>query len=285
LKQVNNTDQAIETFIGFDSAWTDNEKAPGAICALQLRPGLAPVYHEPRLVRFAEALAFAESVASGSDYTLIGLDQPTVVPNISSMRPVERVAASVISWIGGGVQPANRSKTGMFCDASPVWPFIKKLGAIQDPLSARSATSGRHLIEVFPALALASLEPAFFRRLGAAKYNPANARRFRLDDWRMVCTAAGSWFERNGLTEPASWCRAYRSMPAPRKADQDRLDAVLCLIVALQWRLHGSDQSIMIGDVLTGYMVTPASAEVRQRLVAAARLRGVAVDGSMLHCG
>lgn len=272
----------METFVGFDSAWTDNAKAPGAICAMQLRPGMPPLFHEPRLARFAEALAFVERVSSGSDYTLIALDQPTVVPNSTSMRPVERVAASVISWVGGGVQPANRSRVGMFCDTSPIWPFLSDLAAQEDPIAARVATSGRYLMEVFPALALASLEPTFYRRLGAPKYNPASTRRFRLDDWQQVCTAAAQSFEQWSLAEPATWSRAASTLTSPRKADQDCLDAMLCLAVALHWRLAPPERSIMVGDVHTGYIVAPTSAAVRERLVKAAREKGVAIDGSAM---
>lgn len=220
--------------------------------------------------------------SSGSDYTLIALDQPTIVPNPTSMRPVERVAASVISWVGGGVQPANRSKTGMFCADSPIWQFLTSLAATDDPMAARFAPSGRHLMEVFPALALASMEPAFFKRLGAPKYNPANARRFKLEDWQRVCTAAGHSFQKHGLNEPASWCRETSNLGRPSKADQDRLDSMLCLAVALHWRLAPAAQSIMLGDLLNGYIVAPASADVRARLTDAAREKGVPIDGEPL---
>ena len=265
----------IETFVGFDSAWTDNAKAPGAICAVQLGTGQPLRFHAPRLACFAEALTFVDEVAG--DYTLVALDQPTIVPNAASMRPAERVAASVISWIGGGVQPANRSKLGMFCDASPIWPFIAALGAVQDPPAAREVRSGRHLMEVFPALALASFDPACFARHGALKYNPAVRKRFRLSDWRRVCATAARLFERWAIGEAAVWCRMAADLPSPRKADQDRLDAMLCLAVALQWRLEPAETSIMIGDTTNGYIVAPASAEVRLRLTAAAERAGVPV--------
>lgn len=270
---------AIETFVGFDSAWTDNPKAPGAICAVQMRPDAATLFHEPRLSSFDDAVAFVEAVSAGSGYTLIGLDQPTIVPNVSSMRPAERVAASVVSWVGGGVQPANRGKIGMFCDASPIWPFLSALNAYQDPMSARGARTGRHLMEVFPALALASLEPQFGQRLGAPKYNPAKARQFSFDHWKRVCDTAARSFERWGMAAPAAWCRAAAALPTPIKADQDRLDAMLCLAIALHWRLAPPEQSIMIGDLERGYIVTPASAEMRMRLTQAARKSYVSIDG------
>ncbi|WP_419826831.1 DUF429 domain-containing protein [Sphingomonas sp.] len=262
-----------QTLVGFDSAWTDNPRAPGAICAVRLEDGTAPVFYAPRLVRFSEALAFVDEAAV--DYTLIALDQPTIVPNATSMRPVERVAASVISWIGGGVQPANRGKIGMFCNDSPIWPFLAALSAIEDPIVARTATSGRYLMEVFPALALASLDPSFFTRMGAPKYNPAVRRRFRPDDWRQVCAAAARSFDGWGVADAAAWCRAAGELPAPRKADQDRLDAMLCLAVAMHWRIEPAERSIMLGDTVSGYMVAPASADVRSRLIAAAGRTGV----------
>ena len=59
------------------------------------------------------------------------------------------------------MQPANRSKVGMFDDA-PIWSFKTKLEATEDPELARAATHGLFLIEVFPALAIISLELAFF---------------------------------------------------------------------------------------------------------------------------
>jgi predicted RNase H-like nuclease len=69
----------------------------------------------------AEAIIRAETLEVGK--SLIALDQPTIVPNLSGSRPVDKVAGALISWVGGGVQPANRSKLGMFDDAAPIWRF------------------------------------------------------------------------------------------------------------------------------------------------------------------
>jgi predicted RNase H-like nuclease len=179
-----------DTYIGFDSAWTDNRKAPGAICAVKIKHSRLVQFFAPRLATFDEALAFIRKVSSENGVTLVALDQPTVVPNLTGTRPVERVAASVVSWLGGGVQPSNRGKLGMFCDASPIWHFLKTLRAVQDPEKARQAVNGLYLIEVFPALALASLSTGFFGRSAAPKYNPGNKKKFRLDDWVRVAEAA-----------------------------------------------------------------------------------------------
>ena len=61
----------------------------------------------------------------------------------------------------------------------------------------------------------------------------------------------------------------------PRKSDQDKLDLIICLLVALWWRAKPREQSAMIGDLTNGYMITPVSAGVRARLATKAAQLGV----------
>lgn len=265
-----------DVFIGFDSAWTDNPKAPGAICSVTLSADQVIAFEPPRLARFADALAFIAEHRSRDGVTLVAIDQPTVVPNLTSMRPVERVAASLVSWLGGGVQPSNRSRRGMFCEASPIWSFLQSLAAIEDPETSRTAQHGLYAIEVFPALALPSLEPSFFGRLAAPRYNPARRKTYRPADWSRVANAAAQTFVELNLALPSQWCRDAAALSAPNKADQDRLDAMLCLLIAVWWRTRDRSQSMVLGQPDTGYMVLPASADVRERLTATAKLLNVA---------
>lgn len=262
-------------YIGFDSAWMDNPRKPGAICAILNRSGQAPIFHAPRLATFADALAFIRELQTKVEFTLIAIDQPTIVKNMTSLRPVERVAASLISWLGGGVQPSNRSKVGMFCDKAPIWSFLDSLGAIQDPEAAREATDGLYLMEVFPAIAMPSLSGEFFGRLAAPRYNPERKKTFRLADWIKVTTALAAQFETLSCNEAAQWMREAATIPQIKKADQDRLDAMACLWIALHWRLQERGASLVIGDTENGYMVLPATNDVKTRLVAAAERTGL----------
>jgi predicted RNase H-like nuclease len=267
------------TYIGFDSAWTDNPKAPGAICAVSMEDRQEARFCPPKLVSFDQALTFIRSLHRDADTTLVALDQPTVVANSTGMRPVERVAASLVSWLGGGVQPSNRGRLGMFCDASPIWRFLSALGATEDPERARTAAQGLYLMEVFPALALASLGADFFGRLAAPKYNPARRKTFRAEDWARVAQAAAHEAQALGCEELARWCRDAASVEGPLKADQDMMDCALCVLVALRWRLRPRADSLLLGDSATGYMVLPASPSVRDRLTESARKLSVPIDG------
>lgn len=271
-----------EAYIGFDSAWADNPKAPGAICAVVMQDDRPIRFHEPRLVSFAGGLEFIREIRTANELTLVALDQPTIVPNLNSCRPVERVAGSLISWLGGGVQPSNRGRTGMFCDAAPIWNFLQSLGAVEDPEAARAAVDGLYLLEVFPALALASLDPSFFGRLCGPRYNPARRKTFRLEHWRQVAAVASHEARSIGCSDLANWCDVAGRQNAPRKALQDMLDSTLCALIALRWRLHPRGDSLLLGDLRSGYMVLPASPMVRERLAPAARKHSVPVDGTAL---
>ena len=120
---------------------------------------------------------------STCDACLVALDQPTIVRNATVNRPVDRVAASLVSFIGGGVQPANRSKKGMFDCGAPIWRFLEGLRATEDPELSRTAESDLFIVEVFPALALPAFDVKFYGRFKAPKYNPANRGKFRQCDW------------------------------------------------------------------------------------------------------
>ena len=269
----------MDIYIGFDSAWADNPKSPGAICAVGIEQGVPVQFHEPRLVSFDQALRFIRDVRTENGSTLVALDQPTVVPNLTGMRPVERVAAALVSWLGGGVQPSNRGKVGMFCNASPIWRFLTALGAVERPERERSAADGLFLMEVFPALALASLGTGFFGRLSGPRYNPDRRKTFRTEDWSRVAETAALEATALGCEELASWCRDTGRVAHPKKAHQDMLDSALCVLIALHWRLRPRGASLLLGDLVSGYMVLPASQEVREYLTTPARKHPVAMDG------
>ncbi|WP_426611835.1 DUF429 domain-containing protein [Bradyrhizobium sp. McL0616] len=270
------------TVVGFDSAWTDNAKAPGAVCAIRRDQSGHLSSSDPQLVNFDQALDFIMAERAECGVCVVALDQPTIVPNLGGMRPVEKVVASLISWLGGGVQPANRSKKGMFDNDAPIWRFKQRLRANDNAEAARSAEQGLFLIEVFPALALPSLEPAYFGSLAAPRYNPANIGRFRLSDWIGVTTMVHRHATTLGLGSLAIWASDASSISKPRKSDQDKLDATICALVGMLWRSMDRSDQIMVGNAEFGYMIAPASAEVRARLCTAAAKHNVPIDGAYL---
>lgn len=261
-------------FVGFDSAW--GGKAPGAVCYVVLDEGRVVDKGLPAPASFDQAQTVVERCGHAADYTLAAIDQPTMVPNATGMRPVERVAGSVKN----GVQPALLSNP-MFGRSAPLWPFLDALGAKENPRRAQSAKSGLHLIEVFPGLALPSLLSKPPARLPTTyRYNPKDRSKFGLDDWGVVVDAVIGHVDELQLEPFSGWARGQRESGRPTKADQDCLDALICLIVALKWRRRHRIMEVL-GD-WRGHIVTPLSKEGRKRVIAKACSNGLDVP---IGCG
>ncbi len=265
-----------EAFIGFDSAWAG--KVPGGIVWATFEDQHLAAFAEPRLAGFNDAAQIIETLRSECDYVLVAVDQPTVVPNETGSRPVDGVARGLISKLGSGVQPANRSKLAMFGSNAPIWRFLERLGASENPPAARTSTHGLHLIEVFPALALPALEPEIMQRGRAAHYNPATKKTFSRNDWRLVGGGVRRRASALGIAPLAHWADQQIGLAVPTKRAQDCLDAAICLIVALEWRRAPRGRVAVIGDGRTGYIVAMVSPETRQILERAAIANGVAFD-------
>jgi predicted RNase H-like nuclease len=262
------------SIVGFDSAWCRGKA--GAICAIGIDAGGNAKLEAPRVASFQDALAFIDNQRQLFRKCLVAIDQPTIVPNETRMRQVERVVASVISYAGGGVQPAFRRRLGLFDDDAPIWEFKRTLGAIDEPECSRDARCGVFLIEVFPALALLAFGPQFFGRNCAPKYNPAN-KLFRPTCWTNVITTIDETARHYRIERFDEVCGGFKAMERPRKSHQDQIDAMICALVGFHWLTKSRDRSIIIGDLKTGYIVAPRSDAFMPRLRAAADRNGVAV--------
>lgn len=164
----------------------------------------------------------------------------------------------------------------MFNDNAPIWRFKSDLAAIEDPQAARTAAVGTYLIEVFPALALPSLVPAHCGRLLGAKYNPGRRSTFRMEHWRSVADGVAAFGLAHGVLGLPGWAQSHRAIGLPRKSDQDLPDAVLCAVVGDLWLFADRSQLLLIGDLQSVYMVTPAIGVARERLLTAASAKGIA---------
>jgi predicted RNase H-like nuclease len=270
------------SIVGFDSAWTDRPTRPGAVCVLRVEHE-ATIFHRLQEASFAQALEVIRIEMALGGACIVALDQPTIVPNERGMRPVDRVAASYVSFIGGGVQPANQSKVGMFDEAAPIWRFTRALNAAEQPEAARTTSEGVHLIEVFPALALPAFEPAFGGRKQAPRYNPTRVRTFKIEHWQAVAMALASRAGVIGCGAMAQWATSVHQLSRVTKGHQDKLDAVLCALIGHHWRFAPRAASMMLGDLQHGYMIAPVTPSMRTRLENAAGKRGVPIDGVIPH--
>lgn len=268
----------VEALItGFDSAWTPGNAGAIAHCHIS---GSRRSFIPPITATFAEALQSIHEHEATTDLQVIGIDQPLIVPNETGSRPVEGAFRPLLGRVKAAIQPSSRSRLSMFGDQAPIWSFLRDLDADDDFEHAVDATSGRYAFEIYPCAALLGLYPEFMVRKRAAKYNPGNRRMFSRYDWNRVCELLGKTgddFEIDGFSR---WTAEMAAKPALRKADQDCLDAAICVLIAMGWWLHGYDQWLVVGDLERGYIITPTNPEMTLQVRNSAIARGVPVKGA-----
>ncbi len=259
---------ASAAFTGFDSAWTAT--GVGSMATIRRDEDGSLCLIQPEPCAFDAASMVFSRHAQDAALQMIGIDQPLIVPNAAGQRPVERAVSHVIGRLGGGVQPANRSRARMFDDGAPIWPFLRGLQADIDPRRAVRAVEGRYVVEVFPALGNAGLFVEVYRRRRLPKYNPARKKTFRVDDWRELCHWVAALGQKENIRDLTSWAARAGSLPQPRKSQQDDLDAILSALITFRWWSFGSAASVVVGDLATGYMVLQAGPELRLEIESAA---------------
>jgi hypothetical protein len=168
------------------------------------------------------------------------------------------------------MQPANQSRVNMFGAAAPVWPFLQRFGGAADPLRLTGAV---HVMETYPVLTLIALGWLLPGRGALPKYNPQRTKTFSLNDWRFVCESASHFFASHSAPGLAAWLTEVANNPAPRKSDQDRLDACLCLMVAI-WLYQGRE-CLMTGNTASGYIVVPHEPSVLSDMAARCQKTGL----------
>lgn len=243
--------------VGFDSAWTSGNRG-AIVAALQHEDGSFRYLGDPQIADFrdAENAIHKWQTEQSAVLTVILLDQPTVVNNSAGQRPVENIVSSCVSLRYGGMQPANTARADMFGQDAPVWAFINQSGGAADPLAPEPGDAV--VFETYPVLTLIALgwvreDLRIAGRL--PKYNPERRKTFSTEDWQYVCNMASSAFRERGLVGIARWLEEARDKDRPGKRDQDKLDACLCLLVALH--LAEGRDCLMVGNRQTGYIVVP----------------------------
>lgn len=250
--------------VGFDSAWTSTNSG-ALVGALRADDGTLQELGSPQVVNYCQAeytiLGWQSQHAPAT--TIVLLDQPTIVKNAEGQRPVENLVGSPVSLRYGGMQPASTARKEMFGEDAPVWRFLTRFGGPADPLAA---AAGTRTFETYPVLVMIALGWTLTDSRPAGrlpKYNPGRGT-FSISDWRHVCQLVRAAVSARGLPGLVRWLDAAAGNKAPRKSDQDGLDACICLLAALY--LAELNDCLMVGDLYTGYIVVPYGEGLREEL-------------------
>jgi len=247
----------LAIFTGFDSAWYPGKT--GAICDLVLEADSLRIAAPPIPATWDCALERVRQPAE-IDLRVWAIDQPLVVANDQGCRPVDiDLMRALMRDFQVGAHTANLHRPP-WQPGAPIWQFLQALeqvGYRQDPMAIPHATGGRFYFECYPHPALIGL----FDLDRILKYKK---RSYNEDDWIRLINSVRSLASEEF---PIKNVRDY--VPAGiahSKTSEDMLDSIVCAYIAAYWWRFGVERSSLIGDLSSGYMVTPHNSCTVERL-------------------
>lgn len=242
-------------FVGVDLAWGSRG-----------RTGLCLVT-DGKAVDSALLQSDDEIVAWLSPYVgegcLVAIDAPLIISNQTGRRPCEQV---ISRCFGAQHAAAHSSNLGRPSFAAGVRGdrLARRLDLSIDPAFA-PGTVVRRAIEVYPHPALVEL----FGLDTSLKYKAKRGR--SLEARHRAFAALLDYLESLGDADPAldvSVSPRWGALQAGIASDsgaaldrvEDELDAYICAYVALYYWTHGVGRNRVVGDLDTGYIVTPVMA-------------------------
>ena len=242
------------TVTGFDSAWGGTQR--GAICDLTVdkQSGTVSIDAPPCAVNWVEAVERVTRYANSSHH-IIAIDQGLIVPNPTGMRPVERSLAKALGSMHCSAYPSNRSNTSCFGDDAGIWRFLATLeqhSYHHEPLAIPKSESGRFFFECYP-------HPAIIGMMQLDMILKYKFRHRNEGAWQSLLSFLRS-LPIEGIAEQID------AISTQNKANEDKIDSIVCAYVAYLWWRHGIERSTMIGNLTTGYIVTPHTPETLGKL-------------------
>jgi predicted RNase H-like nuclease len=249
-------------FTGFDSAWGARER--GAVCHLVGEgegdgAGVASVRIDRASwssgIAWSEALDRLVTSAPQAEAHVIAIDQPLLVPNVTGSRPVDLLLMrALMKDYALGAHAANTSNP-CFGPRAGIWPLLAALderGYAHDPAPVAAQRRGRYYFECYPNASL----------VGWLDSRPRYKVRLKdREAWNDVLA-----FLRGLEDAELSLTNAREALPdsfAPTKPNEDKLDALIAAYTAAYFWRFGLERSVVLGDAVTGYIVTPVNARMR----------------------
>jgi predicted RNase H-like nuclease len=239
---------------GFDSAWGGKQR--GAICDLTVdrESGEIEFDNPPESVTWSEAINKI-GIYAKNNHHVIAIDQGLIVPNIDGMRPVELRIAKALGSMHCSAYPSNRSNISCYGEGAGIWKFqseLKTESFEHKPMSIPKSEKGKFYFECYP-------HPSIIAMLNRDKILKYKCRHKSQNDWNALLEFLKS-LPVKGLSQ------ILDQLTPQNKGNEDRLDSIVCAWIAYLWWKKGTENSLMVGSMSTGYIVTPCTVGMGEKL-------------------
>ena len=261
-------------YIGIDLAWGQKNTTAAVVLEGPDDPaGGATLAHVADALTNDDAIVAFVATHGGEGGVLVGIDAPTLVPNLTGRRPCEAILSRCMARAQAGPHPANRTllaaPDGTIRGERLVARLAAEQGIAHTPYLADLPAPPRAAFEVFPHPAHVALweldktlkykakpgRPLADRRDVFRRYAALLAGLGEADPPLHLTGAAGDWVRR----DPATFALA-----ADLKRHEDALDALTCAYITLYHYRWGEARTVVLGDLTGGYIVTPATDAMRE---------------------
>lgn len=244
------------TCIGLDLAWSANH--PSGIAVISGTPQGCHLQDVRSLQADVEIVAYIQQhQGSPCHPTLIAIDAPLRVPNLTGRRQAEADLSQVFRTYHAGAHPANRqllARDGMVRGEA----LVSALADLGIPYNTHFSSGSSAVVEVFP-------HPAMIALFGLNRILPYKARpkrdlATRYQAWQAYQHHLGS------LATEDPWLRGTESLLSQDptqlkghrlKSYEDQVDALMCAYIALYAYRWGSQRCRVFGTLKDGSILTP----------------------------
>ncbi len=252
-------------FVGVDLAWSENN--PTGIATVKYENGAGKVVSTKTVVTDEEIVEYVEEEV-GTDYGIITVDAPLLVPNETGRRIAEELTGKLFRKYDAGAHPANRKRLSQWTGrvrGEDIVEELEDIGFEHDPYLDEEEKC-RKVVEVYPHPSMVVL----FELDGILKYKNKPGRDYDFL-WREFHKYQKNLIELED-SDPA--------LQIPKKISEkeldgvkgkelknyeDILDAIFSAYIGLYyWKKP--ENCAVLGNTDEGYIMTPLKKGMEEKL-------------------
>lgn len=244
-------------FIGIDLAW--GERSGTGLCVISNGKVLASA----RRRSLDDIVEWLLPHTTGN--CVVAIDAPLIVRNAEGSRPCERSVSRCFGRYHAGAHSSN-VRNPSFRTGGRAKELAERLDLDVAP-DAGPARSSHQAIEVYPHTALVALfDLPFTLKYKAKRGRTLEGRRAEFRRCAALIDSLSSGDPPMDVHSCNHWGDLMEEIStsttgAALDRAEDELDAYICAYIGLYFWTHGLSRSRVVGDLDTGYIVTPVSPE------------------------